>query len=77
MSKIIHLSIPGMKCGGCVSAIEQAFSNETGITEYQVNLDTKRARVKTDSALAVLVGAIKAAGFDATELPADDQELSA
>ena len=76
MSKIIHLSVPGMKCGGCVSAIEQALGNETGITEYQVNLDTKRAWVETDSALAVLVGTIKAAGFDATEVPQDEQEKS-
>ena len=76
MSKIIHLSIPGMKCGGCVSAIEQALSDETGITEYQVNLDTKRAWVETDSALAVLVGTIKAAGFDATEVPQDEQGKS-
>lgn len=76
MSKIIHLSIPSMKCGGCVSSIEKALSNETSITEYQVNLDTKRVWVETDSALAVLVGTFKAAGFDATEVPQDEQEKS-
>lgn len=73
MSKIIHLSISGMKCGGCVTAVEEALSNETGIVQYQVDLDKKRVRIETDEPLAVLVGAIKAAGFDATELSEDDQ----
>ena len=74
MSKIIHLSIPGMKCNGCVTAIEQALSKETGIIRRQVDLDTKRARIETDTPLAELVAAIRAAGFNATELPEDYQE---
>ena len=77
MSKIIHLSIPGMKCGGCVTAVEQALNNEAGIIQYKVDLDSKHARIETDSPLAVLVGAIKAAGFEATEFSEDDQELLA
>ncbi len=77
MSKIIHLSISGMKCGGCVTAVEQALSKETGIIQHKVDLDTKRARIETELPVAVLVGAIKAAGFEATELSEDDQELLA
>ena len=76
MSKIIHLSIPGMKCSGCVTAIEQALGKETGIIQSKVDLETKLARIETNALPAVLIGAIKAAGFDATELPGDDQEPS-
>ncbi|MFV2032940.1 MAG: heavy-metal-associated domain-containing protein [Gammaproteobacteria bacterium] len=77
MSNVIHLSIPGMKCGGCVTAIEKALDNESDVIQASVDLEKKRARVETSATPAVLIDAIKTAGFDATELPGDDQELSA
>jgi len=68
MSKDIRLSIPGMKCNGCVSAIEKALSSEIGVISADVDLDTKTARVEADSELSVLLAALKSAGFDATEV---------
>ncbi|MCH7881534.1 MAG: heavy-metal-associated domain-containing protein [Proteobacteria bacterium] len=77
MSKVIQLSIPGMQCSGCVTAIEKALNSEAGVTRSEVNLETRSASVETDASLSVLIDAIKAAGFDATEIAADDKGLSA
>ena len=71
MSKTIYLSIPGMKCGGCVAAVEKALGNAAGVTSSDINLENKSASVESDTSLSVLIDAIKAAGFDATELPVD------
>lgn len=77
MSNIINLSIPGMKCAGCVSAIEKALGNEAGVIKSEVDLESKSAMVESDTSLAALISAIKAAGFEANELVADDQDLPA
>jgi copper chaperone CopZ len=68
MSNKIKLSIPGMKCNGCVSAIEKALADEPGVIQSEVDLATKTALVESDVSLSVLSDAIKTAGFDATEL---------
>ena len=68
MSNTIKLSIPAMKCGGCVSAIEKALGNEAGVIKSEVDLASKSALIESDISLGDLVAAIKAAGFDATEL---------
>ena len=68
MSNEIKLSIPGMKCNGCVSAIEKALADEPGVIRSAVDLATKTALVESDLPLSVLSETIKAAGFDATEL---------
>ncbi len=75
MSNTIRLSIPGMRCGGCVSAIEKTLSNEVGVLMSEVDLASKSPLVESDNSLAVLVGAVRAAGFDTSELAADDQDL--
>ncbi len=69
MSKQLHLSIPGMKCGGCVNAIEGALDAQAGIISYKVDLDTKTAEVEADVDFGVVSEAIRAAGFEATEVP--------
>ena len=68
MSNTIHLSIPGMKCNGCVSAVEKALNSEAGVNQVSVDLESKRAEVESDAPVAVLVAAIKTAGFDAEAL---------
>jgi copper chaperone CopZ len=70
MSNTIHLSIPGMKCAGCVSAIEKALGEQAGVVSSQVDLETKTALVESDIAVSELNEAIKSAGFDATEITA-------
>jgi Cu+-exporting ATPase len=57
-----------MKCNGCVTAIEKALNQDIGVTTARVDLDTKTAVVESDSDLSVLLGALKAAGFDAQEI---------
>ena len=71
MSNLIRLSIPGMKCNGCVSAIEKALDNQAGVIKSEVDLASKSALVESDTSLVVLVDAIKAAGFDATGAATD------
>jgi len=77
MSKLIKLSIPAMKCGGCVSAIEKALDGTDGVVKSEVDLASKSASIESDASLLTLLDAIKAAGFDAAELPGDGQELPA
>ena len=77
MSNTIKLSIPGMKCNGCVSAIEKALGEQAGVIKSEVDLVSKSALIESDASLVGLLDAIKAAGFDATEMAATDQDLSA
>ena len=77
MNQITRLAIPGIKCNGCVTAIEKAFGNETGVIKFDVDLETKTATVESEVSLAVLIDAIKTAGFEATELLSEDRELPA
>ena len=67
MSELIKISIPGMNCGGCVSAIEKALDEEVSVIRSKVNLPTKSALVESNVPIAVLNKAIKAAGFDASK----------
>ena len=80
MSKEIRLSIPTMKCNGCVAAIEmaiqEAVSAEIGVDRVKVDLETKVAWVETVVAASVLIDALKLAGFDATELADDAKDKS-
>ena len=76
MSNTIRLSIPGMKCGGCVSVIEKALDDQAGVVSSQVDLATKTALVESNIAFGVLSDVVKAAGFDSTELSADQESAS-
>lgn len=71
MSNTIRLSIPGMKCGGCVSAIEKALGKQAGVISSRVDLETKTALVESDIPVSGLSDAIKAAGFATTEMSAE------
>ena len=77
MKQIIRLAIPGIKCNGCVTAIENALGGETGVIKSEVDLETKTATIESNVSLAVLVNAVKSAGFEATELLSEDRELPA
>jgi len=77
MKQIIRLAIPGIKCNGCVTAIEKALGDETGVINSEVDLETKTATIESSVSLAVLVDTIKTAGFEATELVSGDRELPA
>lgn len=63
----IDLSVDGMTCASCVSHVEHALQQVSGVKSAQVNLAVGRAHVVTDHSLdpAFLVQAIQAAGYQA------------
>jgi P-type Cu+ transporter len=61
----IRLSILGMRCAGCVSAIEGALSAVEGVTAVSVNFADHTATVKGQANPNALKQAAKEAGFDA------------
>ncbi len=63
---IIHLSITGMMCGGCVAAVKTALESVSGVENADVNLEKKEAIVTYDPATATedkIKKAIKKAGY--------------
>lgn len=75
----MRLSILGMRCAGCVSAVEGALAAVNGVTSVSVNFADHSAMVKGNADPAALTLAIKEAGFDAAvmeglEDPAEQEE---
>ncbi len=68
MSEPVRLSIAGMACAGCVSAVENSLKEVPGVVEANVNLGERTALVEGDVDAAELVAAVKKAGYDAAEL---------
>ncbi len=72
------LDIDGMKCGGCVRAVEQRLLDQPGVRQASVNLLTRTAWVDLASAeadQAALLAALAGLGFQA-RLRSSDGELS-
>lgn len=61
----IRLSILGMRCAGCVSAVEGALAAVEGVTEVTVNFADHSALVKGNADSEQLKLAVKDAGFEA------------
>ena len=68
MSEQIRLSIAGMSCAGCVSAVERSLAEVEGVAEAVVNLGERTAVVSGDVTAQSLIDAVKKAGYDAAEL---------
>jgi Cu+-exporting ATPase len=64
----ITLSVPDMKCGGCVSTVQKALSETAGVQDVQVDLPSKTAEVGFDAGVTVdqLIQVVKDSGFSAT-----------
>lgn len=60
------LSIPSMKCDGCVSAIEYALKSMQAAAQFTVSLENKNAIIEGEAKLDDLIEVIKNAGFDAS-----------
>ena len=71
MSKKIKLLIPTIKCAGCVSSVEKALKDESGVLSVQVDLESKSAVVDAEISTADVISKIKTAGYDATEITAN------
>ena len=68
MSVKTTLSIKGMRCAGCVSAVEQGLKSVAGVSDAAVNLLTNSATITYDEGKATLqnlISAVKSSGFDA------------
>ena len=69
MKQSVRLSISGMSCAGCVSAVEEALAGIEGVESATVNLGERTAIVDGgDLAVDSLIQAVKQAGYDAAEL---------
>ncbi|WP_020561532.1 heavy metal translocating P-type ATPase [Methylosarcina fibrata] len=78
-SEEVRLSVLGMSCAGCVSAVEGALSSVPGVTSVSVNFADHSAQVKGHADPDQLVRAVKDAGYDAAlvvglEDPAEEEE---
>lgn len=59
------LSIPGMTCGHCRTAVETALGSVPGAGPVVVDLDARTAKVGGTAPVAALVAALAAAGYEA------------
>lgn len=60
------MKVTGMNCGHCVSKIESALNEQTGVTDVDVNLDAGTVTVAYDEAKLTqdeITGAINEAGY--------------
>ena len=67
-NRTISLSITGMSCGGCVSAVKNALSSVPGVESAEVNLQSGSAKVVVGAAdvpIEKLILAVKLAGYNA------------
>lgn len=65
LSEELRLSILGMSCAGCVSAVEGALTKVAGVASVSVNFADHSAMVKGHAEPELLIQAVKAAGYDA------------
>ncbi|MDZ4263952.1 MAG: heavy metal translocating P-type ATPase [Pseudomonadota bacterium] len=70
----VNLSIGSMSCAGCVATVEQALLKVPGVTSASVNFAEHTAAVSGDVAVAALIEAVVAAGYEAAELKGTEDE---
>ena len=73
----VILEITGMTCASCVRRVEKATLKVPGVVEASVNLATERARIRFADGVvdgAVLVDAVRRAGYDARVVVDHPQE---
>lgn len=63
--KPLRLSILGMRCAGCVGAVENALTAITGVTHVSVNFADHSAFVTGNVAPELLIQTLKNAGYEA------------
>ncbi len=73
----VLLDVEGMKCGGCVRAVEQRLRQQPGVRQVSVNLLTRTAWIDLDAdagGVELLLASLKALGFAAQ--PREEGSLS-
>jgi len=72
----IELSIQGMKCASCVTAIENALLQKNGITKASVNLATEKVRVEyipSEISLGEISKTIEGTGYKVIQVPQEEK----
>lgn len=66
----LALSLPGIHCQACISAVERALNAHPGIHSARVNLTLKRALIEADPEIraADLIPVLESIGYEAHEL---------
>lgn len=62
--------IEGMKCMHCKARVEKALKGVAGVTEAEVDLEAKTARIEADAGVAdeALMAAVKEKGFEPVKM---------
>lgn len=71
------LSLPGIRCGGCVATIERALSGRDDVISARVNLTLRQANIvlpNVDSDPTPIISALEALGYSATLAAEADPE---
>ena len=64
--QVLELKVDGMRCNGCVTSVQRALSEITGVTQAEVQLREKRALVRGDGvSVQDLIEAVNSLGFEA------------
>ncbi len=62
----LELKVDGMHCNGCVTSVQRALSEITGVTNAEVQLDEGRALVRGSGfSIQELIEAVSSLGFEA------------
>ncbi len=61
----MKLSIEGMSCGHCVTAVTNALEAVPGVTEVSVDLEAGSAEVGGDADLQILIDTVEEQGYKA------------
>jgi len=66
----IILSLPTIRCAGCISAVERGLAKENGVETARVNLSLKRVTIEAAPEISAdhLVATLAAIGYEAHEL---------
>ncbi|MFV1982843.1 MAG: heavy-metal-associated domain-containing protein [Thiohalomonadales bacterium] len=62
------LSIPSMKCGGCVSTVEKTLKAITNVNNVVVDLESKEVTIEGDIDITILITAVTESGFPAEQV---------
>jgi len=64
--RVLELKVDGMHCNGCVTSVQRALSEISGVTDAEVRLDEGRALVRGNGfSVQELIEAVTSLGFEA------------
>ena len=64
--RVLELKVSGMRCNGCVTSVQRALSEISGVTDAEVQLDEGRALIRGNNfSVQELIEAVASLGFEA------------